>query len=269
MSRDKDSTHELNSILAQSKHIDITCIINCHRESYLINSTLKCVDRALTHAQSCGLTLEVIIARDNSDDDTIDIVERYASGKSYWQILELCNGDLASSRNDALNLAKGKYTAFIDGDDLWCETWLLDCFMYAENREDRIILHPEYNVYFGGFQHIFKHVDMESERFERDYLYYSNYWTSLSFSNTSLYKEFPYRRNTITDGFGYEDWTWNYETMTEGYLHKIVPGTAHYIRRGKAETSLLDKTQEFKAIPRIFELYENLGKQSYPVEKAA
>lgn len=255
--------------IPEDYEFDVTCVVNCHKESFLLNATFKCVERATKYAEICGLKIETIIAQDNSDDDTKDIVKRYVKSNKNWNLLAVSNGDLASSRNDAVKMAKGKYTAFVDGDDLWCESWLLDCYMLAESRNDIVILHPEYNVYFGGYQHVFKHVDMESDRFEKDYLYYTNYWTALSFSKTTLYRDYPYRRNTITDGFGYEDWTWNYETLGQGYLHKIVPGTAHYIRRGKAELSLLDKTQEYKAFPRIFELYANAGKDNNSRGKAA
>lgn len=232
---------------------DISCIVNCHRESSLVHPTLRSVERAKRLAEECGLDVEVIVALDDSDDDTRGVVGLHV--ESGWRTTDYRFSDLALSRNAAVGEAEGKYVAFVDGDDLWCESWLVDSYMLAERRHDDVILHPEFNVYFGAVPHVLQHVDMESCSFDREFLFKRNYWTALSFAARSVYERFPYRKNTILDGFGYEDWTWNFETITDGLIHKVTPGAAHFIRRGKAEQSLLDRTNSHQAIPRIFELY--------------
>ena len=236
--------------------MDITCVINLHRESHLSYPTIQSVKRSMAFARKAGLELELLVILDCSDEDTTAIVNREL--KDFGRILVVDCGDLALSRNSAAKEARGNYVSFIDGDDLWCKSWLVESFKLAKSTKKKAVLHPEYNVYFGdGKEHVLQHVDSESERFEIEFIFKMNYWTALSFAERKTYLDNPYKRNTIVDGFGYEDWTWNYETLEKNIVHKIVPGTAHYIRRGKDEMSLLDMTNAYKAIPKILDLYRS------------
>lgn len=63
---------------------------------------------------------EMIIVDDCSSDNTKEIVERYQ--KNDPRIQYLClekNSGAATVRNTALKLAKGRWIAFLDSDDLW------------------------------------------------------------------------------------------------------------------------------------------------------
>lgn len=241
-------------MLPKSSSINVTCVVNAHKESHLIYPTLYSVKRAGDYARQCGLTIEYMVILDSSDEDTVQIVEREMSGLA--NIHHVKFGDLALSRNCAIENATGKYTVFIDGDDLWGKSWVVDAFIMAEQDPRRLVLHPEFNIYFGSHKdHIFRHIDMESPEFVLDFIYERNYWTALSFARTDIFQEFPYRKNTIRDGFGYEDWTWNFDTVSSGILHKVVPSSCHFIRRGKQRSSLLDITNSNGAHPRILKIY--------------
>ena len=236
---------------------DITCVINAHREGNVLFPTIKSVNRAVAYAVECGLEVETIVILDNPDEQTRAIVLKEFENPN--SIHEVQFKDLAYSRNYAVANAKGKYTAFLDGDDLWTRAWLVDSFLMAEKLEVPAVLHPEYNIFFGDeTSHLFHHVDMDAQDFEIESLYRMNYWTALSFARTDIYQRHPYTKNIIMDGFGYEDWTWNYETILEGIKHKVVPGTVHYIRKGRPEDSLLAQTNKLNAIPRILDIYRAL-----------
>ena len=234
--------------------IDVSCVINAHREGHILFPTIQSVKRTQHYSTECGLDTEIQIILDNSDEDTRALINRELNGLAH--IREVSFGDLAYSRNFAVENSNAKYMAFIDGDDLWSKSWLVDSFTMAERIKNPTVLHPEYNIFFGDEQcHVFNHVDMESEDFELESLLQMNYWTALSFSKTETFKKYPYRKNTILDGFGFEDWTWNYETIADGVLHKVVPGTVHFIRRGRPEQSLLAFSNKLHAIPRILDIY--------------
>ena len=236
--------------------LDITCVVNAHCESHLLTPTIRSVQRAQRYADSCGLKTQLMVVLDRSDEDTKSVVEQLILEESL--VVEINKGDLALARNEAVELVTSEYIAFLDGDDLWCQSWIVDSFSKASMYEEDVILHPEYNIYFGSDSaHVLRHVDSESERFEFEHIYRQNYWTALSFAKRSIYEKYPYRKNTILDGFGYEDWNWNYETLMADISHKIVKNTAHYIRRGKEDVSLLDKTNSGGAIPRIWDIYDN------------
>jgi len=88
---------------------------------------------------------------------------------------------------------------------------------------------------------------METSSFDMDSLRYTNYWTALSFADKSIYKAFPYKRNKIKSGFGYEDWNWNCTTINEGIIHKTVSDTCHFIRR-KESGSMLSESNIMKCL---------------------
>jgi len=69
---------------------------------------------------------EVVVINNFSGDDTIQIVESF--NDSRIRITNFRNsGVIAASRNEGLRLAKGKYIAFLDSDDLWYPNKLQKC----------------------------------------------------------------------------------------------------------------------------------------------
>lgn len=229
-------------------------MINAHREGHILCATISSVKRAVSHAHECGLSCAVLVVLDNPDNATREIVLRECEG--FADVHQVNFKDLAYSRNYASEISTGKYTTFVDGDDLWCKSWLVESFVTAEKSSKSVVLHPEYNIFFDGdYNHVFHHVDMEDSDFEYELIFTMNYWTALSFAETSTYKNFQYRKNNILEGFGYEDWTWNFETISQGIIHKIAPGTVHFIRRGAPKDSLLAQTNKMNALPRILDLY--------------
>ena len=233
---------------------DVTCVVNAHREGHLIHPTLKSVKMACRRAMTAGIRTRVIVVLDDPDGPTVEVVEQDA--EPHWRIETVAYGDLANSRNHAIGLADTEFAAFLDGDDLWGPSWLTDACVLAFLDSSLAVYHPEYNVYFGSsHDHVFRHVDSTSPRFVFEALNRENYWTALSLARTELYRNFPYTPNTIRDGFGYEDWTWNVQTLRAGVDHRVVPQSAHYIRRGKRRPSLLDSTNAERAVPRVLPLY--------------
>lgn len=66
--------------------------------------------------------LEIVLVDDCSKDNSAEIIAKYTA--KYPNIVyhkQEKNGGAAVARNMALNLAKGRYVAFLDSDDLWCE----------------------------------------------------------------------------------------------------------------------------------------------------
>ena len=248
--------------------VNVSCVVNAHKEGNLIHATLQSVKNAFAYALECGLTVELHVVLDRPDTGTEQIVRREVSEIGRIHVVDY--GDLAHSRNYAASVCEGNYVTFIDGDDLWCQAWIVDSFIAAEKLPVRTILHPEFNLYFGSHSsHVFQHVDMDSPDFDFESLVKMNFWTALSFARKQTYLDFPYVKNDITYGFGYEDWTWNYLTVKNGFTHKVVPGTAHYIRKGKSRESLLELSNRMNVIPRIMELYENNETNSDSTQRVA
>lgn len=69
--------------------------------------------------------LEIVLVDDCSKDNSAEIIARYID--KYPNIVyhkQEKNQGAAVARNTALNIAKGRYIAFLDSDDLWCESKL-------------------------------------------------------------------------------------------------------------------------------------------------
>lgn len=67
-------------------------------------------------AQSYG-NLEIILVDDGSPDNCPAMCEEYAARDSRVRVVHKENGGLSSARNAGLDVATGKYTAFVDSDD--------------------------------------------------------------------------------------------------------------------------------------------------------
>lgn len=61
---------------------------------------------------------EMLIVDDCSTDNTQEIVEKYSDPRIKYHCLER-NSGAAVARNTALRMAKGRWIAFLDSDDLW------------------------------------------------------------------------------------------------------------------------------------------------------
>lgn len=63
---------------------------------------------------------EMIIVDDKSSDDSVSIVEHLIEQEPRITLVKLNeNSGAAVARNNAIDLAKGRYIAFLDADDLW------------------------------------------------------------------------------------------------------------------------------------------------------
>ena len=88
-----------------------------------VYNVAKVIERTLDSMLMQGYRdLEIVLVDDCSKDNSAEIIAKYC--EKYPNIVyhkQEKNGGAAVARNTALNLAKGRYVAFLDSDDLWCE----------------------------------------------------------------------------------------------------------------------------------------------------
>lgn len=93
----------------------------------------QCINSVLAQTSS---DFEIILIDDCSTDDSHDIIRRYALTHSNISLLRnITNLGPGASRNRGIQMARGKFLAFLDSDDLWEPTKLarqLDLFTRPE-----------------------------------------------------------------------------------------------------------------------------------------
>lgn len=242
---------------------DITAVINGHAEGLLSQTSLKSLARSADAATAAGLRVELLAMLDNPNNLTREIFENFSITRSDLKVEIVSHGDLGFSRNSAAQEANGKWIAFLDADDIWCEDWLLLAHAAAEADSRNIAWHPEVNAYFGVTPNILLHVDMEDPAFRVADLAHTNLWTSLCFTSRDFLRSVPYAGTDLKNNVGYEDWCWNIDVINSGGIHKIVPNTAHAVRT--RSQSLVKQTTAAGCIPRPSNFFRNVIQGKLPV----
>lgn len=98
----------------------LSIIVPVYNNASYLRQTLR------TILQQTYRDFELILVDDGSTDDSLTICKEMAEQDSRIRIIEKKNGGVSSARNRGLETAKGKYIAFVDGDDC------LDADMYAQ-----------------------------------------------------------------------------------------------------------------------------------------
>jgi len=220
--------------------MEMTAVVNLHREGALCVPSVRSAQRAVQHAARSGLTAEVLLVLDSGDDDTREVVSRLAD--QHTRSAEIDVEDLGHARNAGVVATDARFIAFLDSDDLWGHEWLTRAHTAATTLGREAAWHPEVSFFFGDTDEdatVYHHLPSTDPQFDHARFRMHNSWTALSFGPRSLYDRWPYPRNQLEKGFGFEDWSWNEATLSAGVEHLVVPDTCHFISKASARTSLL------------------------------
>lgn len=212
--------------------MDLSIILTAHNEGILAHKTLLSLFRALD--QIPEYSYEIVVHLDRASSDTREYFSRYKSDERF-RILENEFGDLGLSRNFAINKAKGKYIYIIDSDDLLSENTLRVALNSISN-DSNSLYHPEFVLSFGEVNEL-KVCRESSSRQEMAYkLLSKNLWPSSVFGRRGIFLETPYLPSR--DGIGYEDWSFNVNTIEKNIKHKVLNECILFYRRKKNDSLL-------------------------------
>src|SRR5579862_10021193 len=119
--------------------MDITVILNAHHEGMLAHPSCISVELAKALAENAGISVEVLVIVDRPNPETTKFLAHRCPKE--WKIVLVDFGDLGLSRNEGVRLARGRWIAFLDADDLFGVNWLRDAHKAAENDPRKIVWH--------------------------------------------------------------------------------------------------------------------------------
>lgn len=94
----------------------VSVVIPVYNGVKFLEETVRSVLRQSVH------NLEILVVNDESKDQSAAIVGILAKEDSRVRLINKKNSGVADTRNAGIDLAKGKYVALLDQDDVWCET---------------------------------------------------------------------------------------------------------------------------------------------------
>lgn len=126
----------------------VSVITPTYNSALTIDATIESVI-----AQSY-LQWQMIIVDDFSTDETVDIIKKWQAQDDRISLIQLdYNSGAAIARNTAIQLATGRYIAFLDSDDCW-EAEKLDKQIYFMNSKNAGLSFTAYKRINGIGEHI-------------------------------------------------------------------------------------------------------------------
>lgn len=235
---------------------DISVVLNLHREANYLQRTVRSLQESVEYAQGEGLTVELVVVLDRTDDRTRDWVN--ASGRFSFcdavTIIEVDNGSLGLSRNSGVEVARGEYISTADADDLVSFNFLAEHYRVARTwRHDKVAVFPQYLAAFGETHHLCRYYG--SDKACLFALFDYHLYISRIFIRRAAFGSLRYRHTDHRTGFAYEDWAFNAELAADGYDFAVAANTAIYYRQRPG--SLLRESNSLSArIPPPSKLHD-------------
>lgn len=116
------------------ENVVVTIVMPAYNASmFIANSICSVLSQSLA-------SWELIVVDDSSDDDTVAIVEEYASYDARIRLIKLVeNSGAAVARNVAIRVATGRYISFLDSDDRWLPQKLEVQLAFAQKNDAAFI----------------------------------------------------------------------------------------------------------------------------------
>jgi hypothetical protein len=226
-------------------NIDLTVAVTAHDETVVAGPCMSSVAEAIASVEGLGVTVERLIALDAPTGPCADYFTQFLG--QGWRIHQFRFRDPFKTRNAVAQLSSGRWLAFVDADDLVSENWFCEAVQRlraAAARHERVIVHPEVNWIFEGAEVVFVKPAQTDELFLPHYFYFANYYDMMSVYPREAAMEVPYACRDVEQGFGYQDWQWNIETVSAGWRHVSVPDTVIFKRRRAGSISSQNRQRE-------------------------
>lgn len=231
--------------------INVSLIVNVHREQKFIARTFRSLADAISHASINGIICELIIVLDASDAATKNAV---SSWKSIFlnsvRLLDVNNRSLALSRMSGLKVAEGEYVSLHDADDLVSYNYITE--KYKRNRQDsKAIVIPEILHGFGSREWATIYTEADPRLFLDMHPYISQI-----FCRTEALRSITYLHPRKEMHRAYEDWHANANLISNGYYFCAAPGTTLFYRQHEGSIMAQERVGSIKKIIEPTDLFK-------------
>lgn len=124
----------------------ISVIIPAYNSEMFLAETLDCLENQTLK------DIQIIIVNDGSTDKTAEIIEKYAKKNSNILPLYQENSGVSAARNNGINHAEGKYTLFLDSDDIFTPDSLENIYNALEKNNADLAICRITSFGYGGAQ---------------------------------------------------------------------------------------------------------------------
>jgi glycosyltransferase involved in cell wall biosynthesis len=145
--------------------------------------------------------------------------------------------------------------ALLDADNLVSENWLVIGVETLRAHDEDVIIHPDYVIGFGARDFIWKQVSSLDANFDPYAIILFNYWDTVCIARKEILEQVPHDPARPSEGFGYEDWHWNLETLAKNIEHCVAPETVFFYRI-KSVGSRLSIYEESATLPPMSSFLE-------------
>lgn len=234
------------------RNIVLTVGVTAHAEGVLAHKTMQAIFASLANLDDKKYPYEIIVHIDNGDEETINYFKRYKNDKRF-KIIHSNFRDLGMSRNCIVKNASGKYISFLDADDMLSSNWYTSALKRMEKSKEVIMVHPNIQFNFGAGTRLEFTERKDSFEKAEDAIISAgvNRWCSAIMGERETFLKYPYMETK--NGYGYEDYNLNTNTLGHGIKHMIAPKTVMFYRQ-KAEGSLLASSN----VERVIQPYVSL-----------
>jgi glycosyltransferase involved in cell wall biosynthesis len=225
--------------------VDISVLITCYNEADLVVPTIRSVGAAL---QATGLTHEIIIINDASQDDSARVIREYLEKNELpvRHIENTTNRGLANNFIDGAFCATGRYYRLCCGDDSETADDLLRTFRLA-GQADMVL--PYYGQVPGKSR--FRHVVSDLYTKINNLLcgYPIRYYNGMPLFRRELVLRYP----PITQGFGFQaDIVTRLLFLGCTYMQVFIPGAEE--KKTEDRSSALNLKNLFSVMHAMLEI---------------
>jgi len=211
--------------------MEVSVVLNLHREALLLTPTLLSLDACAREAQAAGISVELIAVFDRTDDATRDAFNAQPMGGfDRIETLEVDVGSLGLARNAGIERATGEYIWTSDSDDIVSSNSIVALLQTARRHPNpKVVVFIEYLCAFGDRYHNVRYFD--SRYLTAGDFAFQHPYISRIFVPRAAFDRLRYGDLRVASGFAYEDWDFNCNLRADGYDMVVAPETVIFYRQ--------------------------------------